>query len=61
VALRKTVDRTAGILIELRRERFELFLQMDLGQRAVDDLRKLRDLDPVLATRLEREHSLPYV
>ena len=60
VALRKTVDRTSDILIELRRERFELFLEMDQAARAVDDLRKLRDLDPVLATRLEREHKVSY-
>lgn len=60
VALRRTVDRTSGILIELRRERFELFMEMDLAERAVDDLRKLRDLDPVMATRLEREHGVGY-
>ena len=59
-ALRKTVDRTAGILIALRLERFELFMEMDLGSRAADDLRKLRDLDPVLATRLEKKYQVGY-
>ena len=58
VALRKTVDRTVAILVALRQERFELFLEMDETKRAVEDLRKLRDLDPVLATRLEKKHRL---
>ncbi|MEZ5338478.1 MAG: hypothetical protein R3F46_09450 [bacterium] len=56
-ALRKTVDRTVAILVALRLERFELFMEMDLVGRAVEDLRKLRDLDPVLATRLERRYE----